>query len=173
VTLDDLNGAPERQVRPALHACCASSRWIAGILNRRPFASFADLSSASDALCAELEPNDIREAIAAHPRIGAGSAAPSDSRSRSWSAGEQSGVSRAAPAVRAVLLEANRQYEARFGHIFLVNATGKSADDVLACLHARLRNTPDVELACAGEELRQITRLRLAKLVAATEGSQR
>jgi allantoicase len=139
-------------------ACCASPLWAAGLRDARPFADFPALLEAADAAWAKLDAEDQREAFRAHPRIG-------DRGGTSWSRGEQAGVASAADDVRAALEEGNRVYESRFGHVFLVNATGTSAEEMLAELTRRLDNDAEAEHAEAAEQQRQITRIRLDKLV--------
>ncbi len=173
MTLDDLNRAPRDEAARALRACCSSTRWVEALLAQRPFASVDTLLSASDAAWRDTGPNDWREAIAGHPRIGERSSAQADDRSRTWSAGEQSGMDAASDATRATLAAANREYEAHFGHIYVVFASGKSAAELLEIVRQRLQNPPDAELAIAGEELRKIARLRLEKVIAANEEARR
>jgi OHCU decarboxylase len=130
------------------------------------------MAVAGDVLWSALPPSDWLEAFAAHPRIGhagagrAGGADGSDGLGGAgWSDEEQAGVAVAAEAMLRRLAEANRDYEARFGYIFIVCATGKTAGEMLALLEARLRHDPGEELRIAAEEQRQITRLRLNKLI--------
>jgi OHCU decarboxylase len=124
----------------------------------RPFASLDAAGRAADDIWASLDRDDWLEAFAAHPRIG-------DRPRSAWETGEQSGVGDSA-ALRARFEKMNRDYEARFGYIFIVCATGKSAEEMLDILERRVRNSPDDELREAAEAQRQITRLRLAKLTA-------
>lgn len=95
---------------------------------------------------------------------------PQSERGRTWAAGEQSGVERADEDVRHALVAVNREYERRFGYIYIVLATGKSAEEMLALANERLGNDPDVELRTAAEEQRKITRLRLDKLLGSERG---
>jgi len=128
------------------------------------------MAAAADRIWASLDEDAWREAFAAHPRIGAGRAGESGEAGGadlSWAAGEQAGVADAPRDVRERLATANRDYEARFGYIFIVCATGKTADEMLAIIERRLHNEPDVELRVAAEEQRKITRLRLEKLLGA------
>ena len=113
---------------------------------------------AADAAWAKLDAEDQLEAFRAHPRIG-------DGGGSAWSRGEQAGVAGAGDEVREAIEERNREYESRFGHVFLVNATGRSAVEMLGELTRRLDNDAEAELAEAAEQQRQITRLRLEKLV--------
>lgn len=125
----------------------------------RPFESAGAVFDASDRIWRSLGRDDWLEAFAAHPRIGARAAT-------GWSAREQAGVAAAGEPTRARLVDANREYDRRFGHVFIVCATGKTADEMLALLQARLGNDRATELAIAAEEQRKITRLRLEKLLA-------
>jgi len=146
--------------------CCGSTRWASRMTVARPFASADAMADAADRIWASLDPNDWLEAFASHPRIGAGGAGGAGGAS--WASDEQAGVQSATSDLRHRLADGNRGYEARFGYIFIVCATGKSAEEMLAILELRLRNDPEVELTIAAEEQRRITRLRLAKLIADT-----
>jgi len=165
VSLDSLNALPPADAEAAFLACCGSQAWARWMVSRRPYADTADLLATADRIWATLTPADWREAFAAHPRIG-DKKQDGEDRFRRWSAAEQSGASSADATVRAELAEANRIYEDRFGHIFIVCATGKSAEEMLSLLRQRLGNDPDTELRIAAEEQRKITRLRLEKLAA-------
>jgi allantoicase len=156
--LDPENAAAE------LRACCAARRWVDGMLARRPWADADALLADADAVWLEAQPEDWDEAFAAHPRIG-------DREGSSWSRQEQAGAAGADTATRTALAEANRAYEERFGRVFLIRATGRTAPEILAALRARLGNSPDAELRVAVEEQRQITRLRLEKLLRPAQAS--
>jgi len=149
---------PESQARELLRECCGSRGWVEAMAARRPFGSRAAALAAADEIWASLDGADWREAFAHHPRIG-------EQTTNSVAAKEQSGVSGAAGDVRQALANANRDYEQRFGYIYIVCATGKSADEMLAIAKSRLENDPDTELRVAAEEQRKITRLRLQKLL--------
>jgi len=125
----------------------------------RPFSTVEQLADTADAIWRQLEPSGWLEAFAAHPRIGASVAG------ESWAGEEQRGAATASSALRERLAERNRDYEARFGYIFIVCATGKTAGDMLQILERRLTHDPAEELRIAAEEQRQITRLRLGRLV--------
>jgi OHCU decarboxylase len=132
----------------------------------RPFDSVDALRAEADAIWRGLDPADWREAFGAHPAIGAGAAGGTGgSGGKDWSAQEQEAVASADRDVLDRLAAANRAYEARFGYIFIVCATGKTAGEMLALLDWRLRHDADVELPIAADEQRQITQLRLAKLL--------
>jgi len=166
LSVAELDAMPAAQAKKLLADCCGASRWVSGMLARRPFGSRTAVLSAADEIWESLKPADWREAFSRHPRIGErSSAAPQSERGEAWAAGEQAGVEQARDDVRAELAAANREYEQRFGYIFMVFATGKSAEEMLALARERLRNDPDVELPIAAEEQRKITRLRLDKLL--------
>ena len=157
---------PEAGARELLSECCGASRWVSQMLARRPFLSRARVLSVADEIWRSLDASDWKEAFSHHPRIGErNSAMPQSERGRSWAAGEQSGVGRADDEARRALAAANREYEQRFGYIYIVFATGKSAEEMLALAVQRLGNHPDVELRTAAEEQRKITQLRLDKLL--------
>jgi len=159
---------PEEAAAEQLASCCGSREWVRKMLARRPFGTSDALLGAADELWWSLAADDWLEAFAHHPRIGERDAAAARSaRAASWSADEQRGAGAAADDVRAALAEGNREYERRFGHIYLVCATGKSADELLALLRARLSNDPATELRVAAGEQAKITRLRLEKMLSA------
>jgi 2-oxo-4-hydroxy-4-carboxy-5-ureidoimidazoline decarboxylase len=159
---------PDQEAAPFLESCCGSQAWLQEMLARRPFGTFRHLVDTAEEVWWSLGPDDWREAFDHHPRIGETSAAPQGGMARGWSSAEQHGVTRAAEPMRQALAEGNREYERRFGHIFLVCATGKSADEMLAMLRERLSNDPATELRVAAGEQAKITRLRLEKLFATT-----
>jgi 2-oxo-4-hydroxy-4-carboxy-5-ureidoimidazoline decarboxylase len=160
--LDSLNsGAHDIQLAKELAACCSSQRWVDQILGQRPFADAEELLAASDAAVAVLDDAALAEALAAHPRIGDRPAGVSGE----WSRQEQSGVASAAAAVLEEIATANAEYERRFGHVYLVCATGKSADELLAICRSRLTNDPVAEERVVRAELAKITRIRLGKLL--------
>ncbi|CAN5695319.1 2-oxo-4-hydroxy-4-carboxy-5-ureidoimidazoline decarboxylase [soil metagenome] len=165
-TVAELDSMKPERASQLLADCCGSTRWISAMVARRPFGSIERLLAAADDVWRSLGPDDWREAFSHHPRIGEqrGGAQQSE-RGAVWAAGEQSGMSAAQEDTRNALASANREYERRFGYIYIVCATGKSADELLATATGRLRNDPDAELAVAAEEQRKITRLRLEKLL--------
>ena len=131
----------------------------------RPWAAPADLYSAAAEVWNRLTPEDWLEAFAAHPRIGESKGGAQDEKGRRWSAAEQAGTHGASAGTRTRLAELNRVYDERFGYLFIVCASGKSAEEMLALLEARLDNPPDEELRVAAGEQEKITRLRLEKLL--------
>lgn len=152
----------------ALLTCCGSTRWAREVAARRPFGSPERLAEVADEVWADLDRDDVLEAFAAHPRIGERAAATREAAAAGharWSAGEQAGAATAQDATRVRLTAGNQAYEQRFGHVFLIRAAGRSAEEMLAALEARLGNDPDTELQVAAEQQRQITQLRLDKLL--------
>lgn len=160
MTLAELNSLGEEAATRELRRCCGSSRWAREMAAARPFATSDALSAAADKIWVSLDRSGWLEAFASHPKIGA-------KADEAWSAAEQSGVASSSSDLLARLEEANREYEARFGFIFIVCATGKSADEMLDLLQRRLDNDPLIEVRVAADEQRKITRLRLAKLLEA------
>jgi OHCU decarboxylase len=154
--LDEL---PVGEAEAAFLACCGCRRWARAMAGR-PYGTAAALAAAADRHLDALEGNEWLEAFAAHPQIG------ETGKGGAWAKEEQAGVADADAAVRAELARANRLYGERFGHIFIVCATGKSAGEMLALLRRRLANDAQTELAVAALEQRKITHLRLAKLLA-------
>ncbi len=130
----------------------------------RPYADRTALHAAAERCWGALSPAGWREAFAHHPRIGE-AAGPRGSATAAWAGAEQAGATGADAATLAALAEGNRAYEARFGHVFLVCATGRGAAEMLALLRARLANEPAAELRVAAAEQAKITRLRLEKLL--------
>lgn len=158
-----IDTAPEPEARALLQVCCGASRWIERMLARRPFGSQQSALAASQEEWWALSSGDWREAFAHHPRIGDIEGLRKKFPAvGSLSEHEQSGVDGASSEVLAALLEGNRAYEARFGYIFIVCASGKTAAEMLAMLRARLTNAPDVEIRVAAEEHAKICALRLA-----------
>jgi allantoicase len=141
-----------------LHACCGSARWAEQLAAARPFHSWDDLTEKADAIWSRLAPEDWNEAFLTHPRIG-------ERKGTRWSAEEQAGTSAASDETMRRFAEANRAYEEKFGLIYLVCATGRTAMDMLADLETRMKNSRETEIRVAAEEQRKITRLRLEKLV--------
>jgi 2-oxo-4-hydroxy-4-carboxy-5-ureidoimidazoline decarboxylase len=166
MTLDELNQLPDSDARAALERCCGARAWVARLCEGRPYASRAALLAAAERAADAMTPADWLEAFTHHPRIGdvAGLRAKFASTA-DWAGDEQRGASAAADATLQALADANQEYAERFGHIFIVFATGKSAAEMLAILRGRLGNTPQRELEIAAGEQRKITRLRLQKLL--------
>ena len=158
-----LDAMSPEDARAALHRCCGSSAWVTAMLAARPFEDASALLRIGERTWWSLDETAHREAFAAHPRIG--SAHVPASGDAAWSTGEQQAAAAAAAHTLAELAEANRAYDAKFGFLFIVCATGRSADAMLADLRRRLACTPAEELRTAAEEQAKITRLRLTKLI--------
>jgi OHCU decarboxylase len=158
---------PRDALERELERCCGSKRWVAAMAARRPFQSANDLYDAADEIWWSLEGGDWLEAFSHHPRIGDRAGASG------WAKDEQSGVAGASEKTRQALAERNREYERRFEHVFLICATGKRADEMLATLERRMENDPASELRVAAGEQAKITQLRLEKLLAPPTKSAR
>jgi 2-oxo-4-hydroxy-4-carboxy-5-ureidoimidazoline decarboxylase len=158
MTLDDLSAAEAEQ---SLLACCAAPRWAGEVAARWPYPTPEALQQAAEDA---LTDDDLDAAMAGHPRIG-DSTAGGDSRD------EQAAVTAAGDGVRDALAAGNRAYEERFGHVYLVCASGRSPEDLLATLHTRLGNDPATERAVALAELAAINRIRIERAFGGLIGS--
>ena len=161
-----LNELSPGEAERELLTCCGSREWARRVASCRPYADAADLMEHADGVWRALDEADWREAFRAHPRIGENKAeAGQTDREKAWSAGEQAGMDAAAARTQQALAEGNRRYEARFGYIYIVCATGRTAEEMLDLLTERLCNDPATEILVAAEEQRKITRIRLSKLL--------
>ena len=158
MTLAELNALPPAEAQQTFLQCCGSRRWVKLMAARRPFATAADLYAAADEVAQELTPADWLEAFAAHPRIGERSAS-------AWSRQEQAAALNAETSVQERLARGNHEYEAKFGFIFIVFASGKTPEQILSLLEHRMLHDRDLEITTAAREQRQITRNRLQKLL--------
>jgi 2-oxo-4-hydroxy-4-carboxy-5-ureidoimidazoline decarboxylase len=166
VTLEPLDRLDDAAARAALERCCGSRRWVERVCDARPFRDRDALFAAAERAFVGLERADWLEAFAHHPRIGdVASLRAKYASTAAWAGEEQRGAAAADERTLEALAEGNRTYEQRFGYIFIVCATGKSAAEMLALLRARLPNPPERELGIAAEEQMKITRLRLARLL--------
>ena len=170
MTLAEFNTLPASEAEALLLDCCGSTRWAAGVASRRPYETADALHRIADSVWWKLERADWLEAFSHHPQIGEAPAAGSLS-ARQWAAGEQSGARAATEDVKERLARANRAYLEKFGYIYIVCASGKSAEAMLAILNQRLQNDPPSEISVAAEQQRLITRIRLDKLL--SEGKSR
>lgn len=156
----------EAEAQPAAREilpCCGSTGWAEAMVSRRPFATAAELFTTSDLVWEGLPEDDWREAFDSHPRIGRQHANTATAQSLSWSREEQSAAVAPDQAAEDWLLEANRQYEAKFGRIFIVCASGRSAKEILEICRSRMKNDSAAEMLEAAEQQRQITQLRLRR----------
>ncbi|MFE6822594.1 2-oxo-4-hydroxy-4-carboxy-5-ureidoimidazoline decarboxylase [Streptomyces sp. NPDC057690] len=153
------NDLEESAARAALHEACASTAWATRLLAARPYATVADLYTAGDAAMAGLTATDLAEAMAGHPPIGRPK--PGDPTS----AREQRGMAGASEEIKAEMLELNLAYQERFGHVFLICATGRTGEQMRDAVKERLGNAPEQEREIVRVELGKINRIRLARLV--------
>ena len=166
MNLEQFNSLSTDEAFEALFRCCGSTAWAEAMDSERPFESRAALVERAESLWWSLDKKDWLEAFDAHPKIGdIDSLREKYSASRSWSEGEQQGVEGASEQILTRLAEANEEYEERFGYIFIVCATGKSAGEMLSILEDRLPNEPDEELRIAAGEQAKITEIRINKLL--------
>ncbi|MFF9090886.1 2-oxo-4-hydroxy-4-carboxy-5-ureidoimidazoline decarboxylase [Streptomyces sp. NPDC014991] len=153
------NALEEPAALAALHEVCASTEWARRLTAARPYATTDDLYAAGDAATAELTTADLEEAMAGHPPIGR--PRPGDPTS----AREQRGMAGASAGLKAEMLELNLAYQERFGHVFLVCATGRTAEQMRDAVKERIGNAPEQEREIVRTELGKINRIRLARLV--------
>lgn len=161
-----LNKLAPDEARKELLKCCGATRWAETVERQRPYASLEQLIGNANDVWWSLDQNDWLEAFRSHPKIGERKAANAVSaQSQQWSAQEQQGVQNAPQGAIVKLAQLNADYEKKFGFIFIVCATGKSTDEILALLEQRLPNDVSVELPIAAAEQAKITELRLRKLL--------
>ena len=164
--LEHLNLLPASEVENQLLKCCGSREWATRLLAERPFENMADVAAKADRIWWSLASPDWLEAFHSHPKIGEKKAAAATSLdAQKWSADEQSGIRDSALETMEALAELNRAYEEKFGYIFIVCASGKTSEEMLAILRSRLENDADQELRIAAAEQARITELRLKKLI--------
>lgn len=168
------NEAEEDEAITALLHCCRAQRWAHALAAERPFLSEETLYAAADTHWAAMQEPDWMEAFRAHPRIGERKseigpgidehkAADASLQSKAWSSQEQAQIHATEQAILTALAEGNLAYEERFGFTYIVCATGKSAEEMLAILNRRLASERAAELQEAAEQQRQITQIRLRK----------
>lgn len=161
--LEEWNKANAQEATAVMLACCGARRWADRMVASRPLAGVAALSEAADRIWGEMSESDWLEAFACHPHIGEFKAASASERSNAWSQQEQAGTGGTPKSVMAELAAGNALYEQRFGFTYIVCATGRSADEMLAILTRRLGNDRMPELKEAAEQQRQIMQIRLGK----------
>jgi len=160
--LEEWNRLEQEYAMRTILPCNGSQAWAIGVVNLYPFDTPEELFAASDKVWCALPEKDWQQAFDSHPRIGEKHAKAASEKSLQWSEGEQAKADPDA-ATKAALAEGNQEYEKKFGRIFIVCATGKTAAEMLAILQKRLANDPATELKEAAEQQRQITQLRLRK----------
>jgi OHCU decarboxylase len=161
-----LNGLGPSEATGEFVKCCGSLEWARRMTGSRPFKSLEQLQTRASEIWWRLDRDDWLEAFRSHPKIGGSKAEEKVSdQSRAWSGEEQSGVKSGSEQVLSELARLNRQYDDKFGFIFIVCATGKSSDEMLAILKSRLANDAETELRKAASEQEKITEIRLRKLI--------
>lgn len=164
--LEQLNRASPEEAEAAFLTCCGSRRWAQKMAQSRPFTDILRLLKQAEEIWQNLEAQDWLEAFAAHPKIGAKKAVQHQSaQSAEWSKNEQSGTNSATDSECTELEKLNHLYEEKFGYIFIVCATGKSAGEMLEICRRRLDNNDEAELSVAADEQQKITGIRLKKLL--------
>lgn len=162
--LEVFNGADRREAIAALRPCVDIGRWGEALVDGRPYASVGEVVAAAGSAARPFTPDEIEGALAHHPRIG--DRARGDHREAELSRAEQSGLDPSDVEVQHALAEGNREYERRFGRVFLIRAAGRSAGEILDALNERLGHTPDEEDEIVAEQLREIAILRLKGILA-------
>ena len=164
-SIDRINALSASEARAEFLRCCGASVWADAMTARRPYSDAKDLMSACESIWPVLKSADWLEAFSHHPKIGdIDGLRTRFAATAGWASGEQAGAAAASEATLRALAEGNAAYERRFGYIFIVCATGKTADEMLAILQARLPNGLSDEMAIAANEQQKITYLRLGKL---------
>ncbi|HMP75114.1 MAG TPA: 2-oxo-4-hydroxy-4-carboxy-5-ureidoimidazoline decarboxylase [Kiritimatiellia bacterium] len=163
--LTEFNALSTDEAVKDLMRCCGARRWAAQVAARRPYNAVESVMKMADDVWAKMDRADLLEAFSHHPKIGDVASLRTKFASTSqWASGEQSGVQAADDDILKRLADGNELYEKRFGYIFIVCATGKTAPEMLALLEERVRNRSEVELRVAAGEQAKITRIRLGKL---------
>jgi len=163
--LEELNKTDTVNAQATLKLCCGSSQWSKLLAEQRPFSSSRDLLAKAEIVWHELSKEDWLEAFSHHPKIGETKANLKNFDAPDWSQKEQAGVNNASELTQRKLEHLNDDYFKKFGHVFLICATGRSADQMLAALELRLANDSETEITIAVKEQSKITRIRLEKLL--------
>ena len=163
MTLDEFNRLSEMEATQGLMLCCGSKAWAGQMAGRRPFGAVEALLEASDAVWFSLARSDWLEAFSHHPRIGEKQLREKFAATAAWASQEQKGTAGASEGVLKALADGNAEYEKQFGHVFLICATGRTADEMLRALEQRMNNGPERELKIAAGEQARITQIRLKK----------
>ena len=165
MNLEELNQGDSEQACIELLKCCGSSQWTEKMLAARPYNSVSHLLELEGQIWSDLGEVDYLEAFAAHPKIGASKPPDNAKNTESWTSKEQAGMMSADEQTKLKLKTENQKYAEKFGYIFIVYATGKSASEILELLRIRLENSPETELEIAAGEQMKITNLRLNKML--------
>lgn len=166
MTLEALNHLSRAEAALVLSRCCGSAQWTKQMSQKRPFGTRDELFRVAASVWERLSPHDWKEAFSCHPRIGdLHSPQLKSAATNTWTHGEQAGTRYASGQTLHALAAGNAEYEKRFGYIFIVCATGKSADEMLSILNQRLRNDPADEIKIAAAEQGRIMQVRLNKLL--------
>lgn len=167
MTIEDLNKLTAEEMQFSLYKCCSCTEWAKQLTQQRPYKSLDDLLVKAELIWSKVSSEDCLEAFSHHPRIGGNLQALKDKfqNTKTWASQEQSGVTQASDATLVALSKGNEDYEEKYGFVFLICATGKSADEMLSSLRTRLTNSPAQEFANARTEQRKITEIRLKKLL--------
>ncbi len=164
--LERLNNLSQEEAEEELLKCCGSTIWARRMGVERPFHDLQEILAKADAVWWLLDDGDWLEAFSRHPKIGGKESARTQAHdAQRWSEQEQAGTNSADEETRLALAEANHEYERKFGHIYIICATGKTADEMFLILKERLQNDTEKELRVAAEEQSRITHLRLQKLL--------
>ncbi len=165
MVLEDLNRLVESDLKEKLRSCCGSSAWVNRMIQSRPFQNPEDLLTKADQAWNSTGEKDWLEAFSHHPKIGdLKSLEKKFAATKSFAKDEQASVSAAEQEILEQLANRNFLYENKFGFIFIVCATGKSAEEMLHLLNERITNDRSTELRIASAEQHKITKLRLQKL---------
>lgn len=165
MTISDFDKMPLPELKAHLLKCCGSTAWVEKMIAILPVDDMVDLLECADEKWDECSENDWKEAFAQHPEIGDTKSIKPGESAEAWAKNEQSKVSEATDDVKQQIAEGNRLYKEKFGYIFIINATGKTAREILASLQVRLQNNPETEIEIAMGEQIAITKIRLEKLL--------
>jgi 2-oxo-4-hydroxy-4-carboxy-5-ureidoimidazoline decarboxylase len=166
MTLHELNILPKDKLKEELIRCCGSVNWVHKMLSHIPAEDMVEILEDAEMEWWNCTEEDWKEAFASHPRIGdPASLAKKYASTASWANDEQKNVGSASEDTLHALAEANKLYEQKFGFIFIVCATGRSAEEMLGMIHVRLQNKPEDEIRIAADEQNSITKLRIEKLL--------
>jgi OHCU decarboxylase len=172
--LEEMNALSRDEAESELLKCCGSTLWARRMAEARPFPDLQEMMTRADSIWWALEKEDWLEAFSRHPKIGEKeSEREQATAARNWSEQEQSGTHSAGEETQRALMYANSEYAQKFGYIYIICATGKTADEMLSILKERLHNDADKEIRIAAEEQRRITHLRLQKMLEKQESEAR